>query len=132
MQMRTQDHTNSETRMLPFHLALMICQCLHHPRFPYLLFPQTIFPTVLSLRRVPPVVAEGFLSIFISQTVQPSCHHELIRDTVSAMHVSLARILSSRDKHRQKHSQMIMTFVQLGVGGGAVTVCNMTRPDARY
>lgn len=42
MLMRTQDHTNSETRMLPFHLALMICQYLQHPPFPYLLFANDI------------------------------------------------------------------------------------------
>ena len=92
--------------------------------------PQTIFPTVMSLRRVTPAVGEGLLSIFVSQTVLPRCHHELIRDTVSAMHVSLSRILSSRDKHRQKHSQMIMTFVRLGVGAEGSQ--DATWPDAWY
>jgi hypothetical protein len=79
---------------------------------------QMIFPTAMSLRRVTSAVGGGLLSIFVSQTVLlPRCHHGLIRDTVSAMHASLSRILSSRDKNRHEYSQMIMTFVQLGVGG---------------
>jgi len=76
-----------------------------------------IFPTAMSLRRVTPIVGRGLLSIFVSQTVLPRCHHGLIPNTVSAMHASLSRILSSRDKNRHKHSLMIMTFVQLGGEG---------------
>lgn len=77
---------------------------------------QTTFHTAMSLNRVTPAVGRGLLFIFVSQTVLAHCHHELIRDTVSAMHVSLSRISSSRDKDRQKHSQMIMTFVQMRDG----------------
>lgn len=58
--MRTQDHTNSLKKgMLPFHLALMICQCLQHPRFPPSPLPQTIFPTAMSLWTITPAVGRG-------------------------------------------------------------------------
>jgi hypothetical protein len=97
--------------------TLLPSECLQHPCFPYFLFLQTTFPTA-SLTQIPLAAGDALLSIFVSQTVLPRCHQDLIRDTVSALYVSLSRILSSRDKDRQKYMQMVMTFVEWGKVSG--------------